>query len=95
MRQETERETALVDTLRPRISTSHGNSDDDQADTISESESNRSDQWYELDGQEHEALISPRDARKKLQHATQSRRLCTKCGGRARSTENPSKRRRR
>ena len=32
MRQETERETALVDTLRPRISTSHGNSDDDQAD---------------------------------------------------------------
>ena len=27
----------------------HGNSDDDQADTISESESNCSEQWYELD----------------------------------------------
>ena len=26
--------------------------DDDQADTISESESNCSEQWYELDGQE-------------------------------------------
>ena len=47
----------------------HGNSDDDQADTISESESNCSEQWYELDGQEQEALISLRDARKKLQHA--------------------------
>ena len=30
----------------------HGNSDDDQADTISESELNCSEQWYELDGQE-------------------------------------------
>ena len=30
----------------------HGNSDDDQAETISESESNCSEQWYELDGQE-------------------------------------------
>ena len=48
MRQETERETALVDTLRPRISIFHGNSDDDQVDTISESESNCSEQWYEL-----------------------------------------------
>ena len=28
----------------------HGNSDDDQADTISESDSNCSEQWYELDG---------------------------------------------
>ena len=44
----------------------HGNSDDDLADTISESESNCSEQMYELDGQEQEALISLRDARKKL-----------------------------
>ena len=36
----------------------HGNSADDQADTISESESNCSEQWCELDGQEEEALIS-------------------------------------
>ena len=43
----------------------HGDSDDDQ-DRISESESNCSEQWYELDGQEQEALISLRDARKKL-----------------------------
>ena len=64
----------------------HGNSDDDQADTISESESNCSQQWYELDGQEQEALISLRDARKKLQHATKSRRFYPKGGGRARST---------
>ena len=64
----------------------HGNSDDDQADTISESESNCSEQWYELDGQEQEALISLRDARKKLQHATKSRRFYPKGGGRARST---------
>ena len=56
----------------------HGNSDDDQADTISESESNCSEQWYELDGQEQEALISLRDARKKLQHATKSRRFLPK-----------------
>ena len=48
----------------------HGHSDDDQDDMISESESNCSEQWYELDGQEQEALISLRDARKKLQHAT-------------------------
>ena len=64
----------------------HGNSDDDQADTNSESESNCSEQWYELDGQEQEALISLRDARKKLQHATKSRRFYPKGGGRARST---------
>ena len=64
----------------------HGNSDDDQEDRISESESNCSEQWYELDGQEQEALISLRDARKKLQHATKSRRFYPKGGGRARST---------
>ena len=64
----------------------HGKSDDDQADTISESESNCSQQWYELDGQEQEALISLRDARKELQHATKSRRFYPKGGGRARST---------
>ena len=56
----------------------HGNSDDDQADTIPESESNCSEQWYELDGQEQEALISLRDARRKLQHATKSRRFYPK-----------------
>ena len=86
VRQETERETALVDTLRPPNFHLHGNSDDDQADTTSESESNCSEQWYELDGQEQEALISLRDARKKLQHATKSRRFCPKGGGRARNT---------
>ena len=63
-----------------------GDSDDDQKDRISESESNCSEQWYELDGQEQEALISLRGARKKLQHATKSRRFYPKCGGRARST---------
>ena len=63
-----------------------GNSDDDQADTISESESNCSEQWYELDGQEQEALISLRDARKKLPHATKSGRFYPKGGGRAMST---------
>ena len=47
---------------------------------------NCSEQWYELDGQEQEALISLRDARKKLQHATKSRRFYPKGGGRARST---------
>ena len=64
----------------------HGNSDDGQADAISESESNCSEQWYELDGQEQEALISLRDARKKLQHATKSRRFYPEGGGHARST---------
>ena len=63
----------------------HGNSDDDQADTTSGSESNCSEQWYELDGQEQEALISLRDARKKLQHATKSKRFYPKGGGRARN----------
>ena len=64
----------------------HGNSDDDQADTVSESESSCSEQWHELDGQEQEALISLRDARKKLQHATKSRRFYPRGGGLARST---------
>ena len=64
----------------------HGHSDDDQDDMISESESNCSEQWYELDGQEQEALISLRDARKKLQHATKSKRFYPKGGGRAMST---------
>ena len=53
VKQETERETALVDALRPRISISMEDSDYDQ-------------QWSELDGPE-QALISLRDARKKLQ----------------------------
>ena len=39
-----------------------------------------------MEGQEQEALISLRDARKKLQHATKSRRLYPKGGGRAKST---------
>ena len=55
-------------------------SGDDQEDMISESESNCSEQWYELDGQEQKALISLRDARKKLQHATKSRRFYPKSG---------------
>ena len=63
-----------------------GDSDDDQEDRISESESNCSEQWYESDGQEPEALISLRDARKKLQHATKSRRFYPTGGGRSRST---------
>ena len=63
-----------------------GDSDDDQEGRISESESYCSEQWYELDGQEQEALISLRDARKKLQHATKSKRFYPKGGGRARST---------
>ena len=79
VRQETARDR-LVGTLRPRISIFMENSDDDQADTTSESESNCSEQWYELDGQEQEALISLRDARKKLQHATKSRRFYPKVG---------------
>ena len=54
MRQEIERETAA----EAQNFHLHGNSDDDQADTISESESICSEQWYELDGQEQEALIS-------------------------------------
>ena len=62
-----------------------GDSDDDE-DRFLGSESNYSEQWYELDGQEQEALISLRDARKKLQHATESRRIYPKGGGRARST---------
>ena len=63
-----------------------GDSDDDQEDRMSESESHCSEQWYELDGLEQEALISLRDARKKLQRATKSRRFYRKGGGRARST---------
>ena len=84
VKQETERETALVDTLRPRISIS--------METVMMTKrtgfQNQSQivQWYELDGQEQEALISMRDARKKLQHATKSRRFHPKGGGRARST---------
>ena len=63
-----------------------GESDDDLVDRISESESNCSESWYDLDAHEQEALISLRDARKKLQHATKSRRFYPKGGGRARST---------
>ena len=53
----------------------------DGEEWISESESNCSEQWYDLDCQEQEGLISLRHARKKLQHATKS-----KGGSRARST---------
>ena len=41
---------------------------------------------YDLDAHEQEALISLGDARKKLQHATKSRRFYPKGGGHARST---------
>ena len=85
VRQETERETALDGYAEAPNFHLHGNSDDDQADTISESESNCSEQWYELDGQEQDALISLRDARKKLQHAAKSRRFYPKGGGRGRA----------
>ena len=44
-----------------------GDSDDDE-DRMSESECSES--WCDLDADEQEALISLRDARKKLQHAT-------------------------
>ena len=52
-----------------------GDSDDDE-DSMSESEC--SEQWYELDGQEQEALISLRHARKKLQHATKYKKILPK-----------------
>ena len=68
----------------------HGNSDDDQADMISESESKSSQQWYEFDGQEPEALTSLRDARKKLQHATKSRRFYPKVEAVQGAQDNPS-----
>ena len=54
-----------------------GDSDDDE-DWNSESDSNCSEQWYDLDAEEQEALTSLRDARKKLQHATKSRRFYSK-----------------
>ena len=59
-----------------------GESDDDQVDRISESELNCSESWYDLDAQEQEALISLRDARKKLQHATKVKKILSKrrCG---------------
>ena len=59
-----------------------GDSDDDE-DRMSESECSGS--WYDLDADEQEALISLRDARKKLQHGTKSRRFYPKGGGRTRS----------
>ena len=82
VRQETERETAFVDTLRPRISIF--------METVMMTRrtgfQNQSQIVQSSGGQEHEALISLRDARKKLQHATKSRRFYPKGGGRARST---------
>ena len=83
MRQETERETALVETLRPRISIFMETL---MMIKLTRFQNQSSEQWCELDGQEQEALISLRDARKKLQHATKSRRFNPKGGGRARST---------
>ena len=68
---EIERETALVDMLKPRNFHVDGDSDGDQEDRTSESESHFSEQWYELDGQDLEALMSLRDARKKLQRRSQ------------------------
>ena len=86
VRQETERETALVDTLRPRISIFMETVMMIKLTRFQNQSQNCSEQWYESDGQEPEALISLRDARKKLQHATKSRRFYPKGGGRARST---------
>ena len=60
-----------------------GDSDDGE-DRMSESECSES--WYDLDADEQEALISLREARKKLQHATKSRRFYPKVGGRTSST---------
>ena len=82
LRQETERETALVDALRPRISIFMETVMMIKLTRFQKSESNCS----ELDAEEQEALISLRDTRKKLQHATKSRRFYPKGGGRARST---------
>ena len=85
-KQETERETVLADTLRPRISIF--------METVmmikltgfpiqSQIVQNNGTSWM---AKEREALISLRDARKKLQHATKSRRFYPKGSGRARST---------
>ena len=57
---------------------------DDDEDRMSESECSES--WYDLDADEQEALISLRDARKKVQHATKSRRFYPKSGDRVRKT---------
>ena len=57
VRQETEREDRPGGYAEAPNFHLHGNSDDDQADTISESESDCSEQWYELDDQEQEAVI--------------------------------------
>ena len=78
VKQETERETALVDTLSPRISISMETVMMTKRTGFQNQSQNCSEQWYELDGQEQEALISLRDARKKLQHATKSRRFYPK-----------------
>ena len=45
-----------------------------------------SESWYDLDAQEKEALVGLRDAGKKLQYATTSRRFCPEGGGHAGST---------
>ena len=65
-KQETERKIVLVDMLKPRIAIS--------METVIMTKRTGF-QNYELDGQEQEALISLRDARKRLQHATMSRRF--------------------
>ena len=86
VKQETERETALVGTLRPRnsifmetVMMTKRTGFQNQSQIVQS-------KWYELDGQEQEALINLRDARKKLQHSTKLRRFHPKGGGRARST---------
>ena len=80
VRQETERETALVDMLRPRTFIF--------METVMMIKLTRFQNQSQIvqNSEEQEALISLRDARKKLQHATKSRRLYPKGGGRARST---------
>ena len=81
------RETALVDTLRHHISIFMERVMMNNLTRFQNQSQICSKQWYELDDQEQEALISLRDVRKKLQHATKSRRFYRKGGGRASSTE--------
>ena len=92
LRQETERETALVDMLRSPNYHLHGDSDDDQADTISESESNCSEQWYELGWPRTRSSDQSGRCTKETSTCDKIERIFyPKGGGRARSNrKNPS-----
>ena len=63
VRQETQRETALVDTLRHRISIFMERVMMNNLTRFQNQSQICSKQWYELDDQEQEALISLRDVR--------------------------------